>query len=68
MGWFTTHLNYQLLFLVLSDRSRRLVPTMDRMSLYAFHLIPLLEKMLVKIREDQEHKVIVIVPSWPRRS
>ena len=38
---------------------------MDR---HAFPPIPLLEKMLVKIREDQVDDVIVITPSWLRRS
>ena len=37
------------------------------LSLYALPLIPLLEKMLVKIWEDQAVEVIVIAPSWPRK-
>ena len=36
--------------------------------LFAYPPIPLLEKTLIKIREDQADKVIVIAPSWPRRS
>ena len=41
---------------------------MDGMSLFAFPPIPLLERTLIKIREDQVEEVIVIAPSWPRRS
>ena len=37
------------------------------LSLFAFPPIPLLERTLIKIREDQV-EVIVIAPSWPRRS
>ena len=33
------------------------------LSLYTFPLIPLLEWMLVKIREDQVEEVIIIAPS-----
>ena len=36
--------------------------------LFAYPPIPLLEKTLIKIREDQADEVIVIAPSWPRRS
>ena len=39
-----------------------------RLYLFAYHPIPLLEKTLIKIREDQVDEVIVIAPSWPRRS
>ena len=38
------------------------------LSLYTFPPILLLKRMLVKIREDQVEEVIVIAPSWPRRS
>ena len=38
------------------------------LSLYAFPLIPLLEKVLVKISDNQVEEVIIITPSWQRRS
>ena len=38
------------------------------LSLYAFPPIPLLKRTLVKIREDQADKVIIIAHSWLRRS
>ena len=38
------------------------------LSRYAFPLIPFLEKTLIKIKQDQVEEVIVITPSWPRRS
>ena len=59
--------------LVLSDRSPigsglgcALSQPWTGLSLYAFTPIPLLERTLVKIREDQADTVIVIAPSWPR--
>ena len=58
--------------LVLSDRSpfggvlQRLSQPWTGLSLYAFPLIPLLEKTLVKISEDQVDEVIFIAPNWPR--
>ena len=36
--------------------------------LFAYPPIPLLEKTLIKIREDQVNEVIVIAPTWARRS
>ena len=71
MDLFTTHLNYQLPLwfchpvVVASDA---LSQSWTGLSLYASPLIPLLKKMLIKIRNDQADDVIVIAPSWPRRS
>ena len=60
----------QTSLLVLLDRSpiggglQYPVPVMDR----AVSLIPLLERTLIKIIEDKEKEVMVVTPSWPRRS
>ena len=35
--------------------------------LYAYPPIPLLERTLIKIREEQAEEAIVITPCWPRR-
>ena len=53
------------LLVVVSDA---LSQTWMGLSLYAFPPIPLLERTLIKIREDQMEEVIVITPSWQRRS
>ena len=38
------------------------------LSLYAFPLFSMLAKTLVKIRPDGVEEVIVVAPTWPRRS
>ena len=38
-----------------------------RLYLYFYPPIPLLEKTLIKIREDEVEEAIVITPCWPRR-
>jgi len=38
------------------------------LSLYVFPPFPLLQKVLLKIREDRPEAVILITPTWPRRS
>ena len=71
---FTSHSNHQLPLWFcwtghqLASASDALSQPWTGLSLYAFPLIPLLEKTLVKIREDQAGEVIVIAPSWLRRS
>ena len=69
---FTSHLNHQLP-LWFCQTGHPVAVALDALSqswtglsLYAFPLIPLLERTLVKIREDQADEVIVIAPSWPR--
>ena len=72
MDLFTSH--YQLpcwfcwAFHQMAVASNALSETWTGLSLYAFHPIPLLERTMIKIREDQVDEVIVISPSWLRRS
>ena len=72
---FASHLNHQLPFWFcwtshpLAAASDALSQPWKGLSLYTFPPIPLLQKTLVKIREDQAaDEVIIITPSWPRRS
>ena len=71
---FASHQNHQLPCWFSQTRhplaaaSNALSQSWTGLSLYAFPPIPLLEKTLIKIREDQVEEVTVIAPSWLRRS
>ena len=66
---FTSHLNHHLP-LWFCWTGHPLAVASDALSKpwTGLPLVPLLKRTLVKIREDQANKVIVIAPSWPRRS
>ena len=74
MDLFASHLNHQLpCWFSWTDHplevaSYTLSQLCTVMYLFAFPPIPLLEKTLIKIREDQAEEVIVITHSWLRRS
>ena len=48
--------------------SNALLQQWTGLSLYAFPPFPLLARTLAKIRADEVEEVIVIAPTWPRRS
>ena len=74
MDLFASHLNHQhpIWFCrtihPLAAASNALSQSWTRLSVYGYPPIPLLERTLIKIREDQAEEAIVIAPQWPRRS
>jgi len=52
----------------LAAASNALSQSWTGLYIYAFPPIPLLERTLIKIREDQAEEAIVLAPRWPRRS
>ena len=74
MDLFTTHLNHHLP-VWFSQTAYPMVTTQNAliqpwtgMFLYTFPPIPLIERTLINIREDQMEVVVLIALSWPRRS
>ena len=71
---FASYLNHQLPLWFcqtvhpLVAASNALSQSWTVLSLYTYPPIPLLERTLIKIREDQAEEAIVITPCWPRRS
>ena len=74
MDLFVSHQNHQLPLWFchtghpLLAASNALSQSWTGLYLYTYPPIPLLERTLIKIREEQAEEAIAVAPCWPRRS